>query len=87
MRERVDVYRSGLRKDWYWRYVAGNGRILADGSEGYSNLNDLLDSLATVTGSFDIEATKVASNSQPVAFLLHRDGGVLSVNIQQEASP
>jgi uncharacterized protein YegP (UPF0339 family) len=34
MTPRYEVYKSGIG-DWYWRFRAGNGRIMADGSEGY----------------------------------------------------
>jgi uncharacterized protein YegP (UPF0339 family) len=33
---RVEVYR-GKDKKWYWRMRAGNGKIVADGSQGYAS--------------------------------------------------
>jgi hypothetical protein len=27
-------------KQWYWRYVASNGKIIADSAEGYHNKAD-----------------------------------------------
>jgi len=37
---RIEVYRGareGLRTGWYWRLRATNGRVVADGAEGYSS--------------------------------------------------
>ena len=31
----IEIY-QGADKKWYWRFRAANGRIIADGSEGYS---------------------------------------------------
>lgn len=31
--DRIEVYKNHIW--WYWRRVAPNGRIIADGSEGY----------------------------------------------------
>jgi uncharacterized protein YegP (UPF0339 family) len=31
---RFQIYK-GKDKRWYWRAIAGNGRIVADGSQGY----------------------------------------------------
>jgi uncharacterized protein YegP (UPF0339 family) len=36
--KRVEVWRSGTGK-WYWRCVSANGRIKADGGQGYSTKN------------------------------------------------
>lgn len=46
----VIVYRrqSG---DWYWRARARNGRILADGSEGYKRLGACLAAMQGVTNA------------------------------------
>lgn len=33
---RLKVYRSALSKRWYWKLFASNGRVVADGSEGYA---------------------------------------------------
>lgn len=39
---KLQVYQSHLRsgengENWYWRLLATNGRIVADGAEGYSS--------------------------------------------------
>jgi len=36
---------------WRWRYVATNGRILADSGEGYANKVDCLYGITLVKGS------------------------------------
>lgn len=33
---RVEIFR-GLGDEWYWRARASNGKVVGDGSEGYSN--------------------------------------------------
>ena len=38
-------YFEGLDKKWYWRVVAENGKIVADGSEGYNQKHDCLDAI------------------------------------------
>jgi hypothetical protein len=52
--DRVEVYASrrgvARRKQWRWRYIAGNGKRTANSGEGYANLGDLFDSLANVLG-------------------------------------
>lgn len=52
--DKVLIYRSrriGERNQWRWRYVAGgNHKRLAGSGESYTNLDDLLSSLATVVG-------------------------------------
>jgi hypothetical protein len=51
----VEIYRRPLRHlpggkgQWRWRFKSGaNGKIMATGSEGYRNLEDLLESMAVV---------------------------------------
>lgn len=33
---------TGLLGQWYWRLVAGNGRVIADGAEGYSKRSNVI---------------------------------------------
>jgi uncharacterized protein YegP (UPF0339 family) len=33
---KVQIY-QGKNKKWYWRVVARNGRIIADGAQGYAS--------------------------------------------------
>lgn len=33
---------AGHAGQWYWRLVAGNGRTIADGAEGYSRKGNVL---------------------------------------------
>ena len=48
----VEIYEArrglALRKQWRWRIVAKNGRIVANGGEGYNNRSDLLRALEIV---------------------------------------
>ena len=48
----VEIYEArrgvALRKQWRWRIVAKNGRIVAVSSEGYNNRADLMRSLEIV---------------------------------------
>lgn len=52
MIDKVLIHRSrrlGERGQWRWQYLAGgNHRKLASGGESYHNLEDLLESLASV---------------------------------------
>lgn len=52
--DRIEIYKSRRvlkrRREWRWRFVAGNGKRLANGGEGYANLGELLDALARVIG-------------------------------------
>ena len=36
-RAKLEIYRDG-RREWRWRLKASNGRIMADGGEGYRRL-------------------------------------------------
>lgn len=48
----VEIYEArrglSLRKQWRWRIRAKNGRIIANGGEGYFNKADLLKALDRV---------------------------------------
>jgi uncharacterized protein YegP (UPF0339 family) len=35
---RFEVYRD-TKKEWRWRFIASNGRIMADSAEGYKTLS------------------------------------------------
>lgn len=52
-KDRVVLYRD-TGKDWRWRYVRSNGRILAASSEGYRRKVDCLKAMTRVTGGADI---------------------------------
>lgn len=54
----IHVYRD-LRGEWRWRLVAANGRILADGSEGYVDRHNVADALVTVAAAFTNGTTTV----------------------------
>lgn len=38
-------------RQWRWRLIAANGRIVADSAESYVNKNDCLHGIALVKGS------------------------------------
>ena len=65
MSDRIEIYRTALRRKWRWRYVAANGNILADSGQGYSRRIDAVRGATTVTG------TEVGEDSRLIAF--HRD--------------
>lgn len=44
------VYKDGAGY-WRWRYMASNGRIIADSAEGYVNKSDCLNGIAIMKGS------------------------------------
>lgn len=44
------VYQDRAR-EWRWRLVAANGRIVADSGEGYINKSDCLRGITLVKGS------------------------------------
>lgn len=48
----IEIYEArrglALRKQWRWRIRAANGRIVANGGEGYNNRSDLLRALEIV---------------------------------------
>ena len=43
-----EYYQSAKDKDWYWRFRAENGRVVADGSEGYASKANVLRALDNV---------------------------------------
>lgn len=55
-RDRIELFTAGSwihvdqRPVWYWSYISGNGRILADGGQGYSKRIDALHGARRVTG-------------------------------------
>lgn len=38
------------RPQWFWSYISSNGRIMADGAQGYSKRSDALKGVRRVTG-------------------------------------
>lgn len=48
--DRIEVYRTTVRRKWRWRYVAANGNILADSGQGYTRRIDCLAGASAVTG-------------------------------------
>lgn len=60
MSDRIELYRSGLRrKKWRWRYVAENGNILADSGQGYSRRMDALNGAKRVVGAHEGRGVRV----------------------------
>lgn len=80
MSTRIEIYRSGLRRKLRWRYVAGNGHILADSGQGYTRRIDALNAAARVTG------TRVAgSQAEPVLVGHDRNGEHRRITVRQVA--
>ena len=46
-----DLYRDS-RLQWRWRYIASNGRIIADSAEGYVNRADAERGIAIMKASY-----------------------------------
>jgi uncharacterized protein YegP (UPF0339 family) len=44
---RFELYRDS-QNQWRWRFVASNGRTIADSGEGYHNKQDCLDGITLV---------------------------------------
>jgi uncharacterized protein YegP (UPF0339 family) len=40
MKAYFEVHQSAGNEQWYWRLRAKNGRIIADGAEGYTRRSD-----------------------------------------------
>ncbi len=57
-----NAYRKTKVTRWYWRMVAANGRIIADGSQGYTRKSSLLKSL---------EIVKCHAYHAPIRFLFN----------------
>lgn len=53
----IEIYEArrglALRKQWRWRIVAKNGRIVANSGEGYNNRADLMRALEIVKEALD----------------------------------
>lgn len=47
----IQLYRSGVRRRYRWRYVAPNGLVLADSGQAYTRRIDALLGAASVTGT------------------------------------
>lgn len=46
------VYYRGGNFDWYWKLVARNGRIVADGAEGYKTKSGVLKAIRRINKLF-----------------------------------
>ncbi len=50
---RFEVYRSGwFRREWRWRFVSSNGRVIAISSEGYRNREDCMNGIQLMREAF-----------------------------------
>lgn len=59
-RDKIELECSPKDQQWRWRFVASNGRIMADGSEGYRNKNDALTAVMKVCGFNEYAITSTA---------------------------
>jgi uncharacterized protein YegP (UPF0339 family) len=48
--EHIEVYRDASG-EWRWRWVAANGRRMADSGEGYENRSDCLEAARYIAGT------------------------------------
>lgn len=51
-------YQSAKNKKWYWRLKASNGKIIADGGQGYDNKADCLHGISLVKKSASAKVTE-----------------------------
>lgn len=49
--ERIEIYQDKA-EEWRWRMLAGNNKKVANGGEGYTNKQDMLDSIEFVLGGW-----------------------------------
>ncbi len=62
---KVVVYRDASKRgDWRWSAIAENGRILADGAEGYQNKADCLAGVSFVLGI--LMSARIVEKRKPV---------------------
>lgn len=64
---RLHIYRDA-GQHWRWRAVASNGRIVADGAEGYDTVVNARRAVASVLAAFqrdDVEVVEVAPDPMP----------------------
>lgn len=47
---RIQIYRDS-QTHWRWRFIAGNGKVLADSGQGYNDKRDCIHGLELVTGA------------------------------------
>ena len=53
-----EYYQSAKNQKWYWRLKASNGKIIADGGQGYDNKADCLHGIDLVKGSANAKVTE-----------------------------
>lgn len=58
-KQKYELYR-GANRDWYWRFVAGNGEIVAQG-EGYRRKIDAVKAIKLLQGSADAAVVVIKS--------------------------
>lgn len=56
-----EYYQSAKNNEWYWRLSASNGKIVADGGQGYDNKADCLHGIALVKKSATAKVTETNS--------------------------
>ena len=47
---KFDLYKDGA-EEWRWRLLAPNGKVVADGGEGYTERNDCVEGISRVTSA------------------------------------
>lgn len=60
---RFEIYQGnakwlGAPRLWYWRLVAGNGKIVADGSEGYASKSNARRAVRTLMRELSFDADR-----------------------------
>ena len=56
---KVVCYQNAKTKRWFWRIVASNGKIVADGAQGYASKSAVLRAVANLKAMFDAGRVKV----------------------------
>ncbi|MDE0004023.1 MAG: YegP family protein [Rhodospirillaceae bacterium] len=55
---KYEYYQSAKNEKWYWRLKASNGEIIADGGQGYGDVDGCLHGIGLVKKSADAKVIK-----------------------------
>ena len=55
---RYVIYRSRFRRQWRWKLLAANNRVIATSGESYANYADCMSGINLVMGSYTAKVEK-----------------------------
>ena len=60
----LEFYKTKWRKEWRWRIIANNGKVIAASSEGYKNKQDCIYNAKSTSKSINVSFRNYAKEKR-----------------------